>query len=98
MTGKYESMIILAPNLSNEDIEAENTKILDLIDKQGGSHIRTDTWGKKNLAYEINKFREGYYIINYFTLDTLKINELNRHYRITEKIIRHNVIKLEVEE
>jgi len=98
MTGKYESMIILAPNLSNEEIEKENGKIIDLIDQHGGVHIRTDEWGKKNLAYEIDKFREGYYLINYFTLDTQKIKELNRHYRITEKIIRHNVIKLEVEE
>ena len=98
MTGKYESMIILAPNLSNEEIEKENQKVLDLIDEHGGFHIKTDNWGKKSLAYEINKFREGYYIINYFTLNTLKIKEINRHYRITEKIIRHNVIKLEAEE
>ncbi|MCK9328577.1 MAG: 30S ribosomal protein S6 [Candidatus Cloacimonetes bacterium] len=98
MIGKYESMIILAPNLSNEDIEKENKKILDLISELGGEFIKTDTWGKKQLAYEIMKFREGFYLINYFNLDTQKINEIDRHYRLNEKIIRHNVIKLDAEE
>jgi len=98
MICKYESMIILAPSLSNEELEKENQKILDLIEQLGGEHVKTEVWGKKALAYEINKFREGYYLINYFTLDTLKLTEINRHYRINEKIIRHNVVKLEIEE
>ena len=98
MTGKYESMIILAPSLSMDEIEKENQKIIDLINGLGGEHTKTDVWGKKSLAYEILKFREGYFIINYFTLDTLKIKDINRHYRINERIIRHNVIKLEAEE
>ena len=98
MLGKYESMIILAPNLSSEEIDKENQKILDLITANGGEIVKTDVWGKKQLAYEIAKYREGYYIINYFNINTQKIGELNRHYRITEKILRHNVIKLETEE
>jgi small subunit ribosomal protein S6 len=91
-------MIILAPNLSNEDLEKENKKILDLITELGGNIIKTDVWGKKQLAYEIMKFREGYYIINYFDLDTQKTSEIERHYRLNERIIRHNVIKLEIKE
>ena len=98
MIGKYESMIIFAPNLPNDEIEKENKKIIDMVEDLGGVHIKTDVWGKKQLAYEINKFRDGYYIINYFNLDTLKIKEINRHYNITERIIRHNVIKLEAQE
>ena len=98
MIGKYESMIILAPNLSNEEIDKENQKILNLITELGGEITKTDVLGKKSLAYEILKFREGYYIINYFTLSTLKIKDINRHYRINERIIRHNVIKLDAEE
>ena len=98
MVGKYESMIILAPNLTNEEIEKENQKILNLITELGGEIVKTDVWGKKQLAYEINKFREGYYIINYFNLNTLKTNEIDKFYRINERIIRYNVIKLDAEE
>jgi small subunit ribosomal protein S6 len=95
MISKYESMIILAPNLVKEEIEKENGKILDLIKTLDGEFIKTDTWGKKQLAYEIQKFREGYILINYFTLDTQKVTQIDRHYRLNERIIRHNIIKLE---
>ena len=98
MIGKYESMIVFAPNLSKEEIENENKKILNLIAELGGEHIKTDEWGKKQLAYEINKFREGYYLINYFQLDTSKTFEIERAYRLNEKIIRYNIIKLEARE
>ena len=98
MLGKYESMIILAPNLSSEEIEKENQKILDLINELGGEIVKTDIWGKKQLAYEIMKFREGYYIINYFNLNTQKTSEIERLYRLNEKIIRHKIIKLDAEE
>jgi small subunit ribosomal protein S6 len=98
MLGKYESMIILAPTLSNEELEKENQKILDLVTSLGGENIKTTTWGKKQLAYEILKYREGYYIINYFNINTQKTSEIERHYRLNEKIIRHNVIKLDAEE
>jgi small subunit ribosomal protein S6 len=98
MIGKYESMIILAPTLSNEEIEKENKKILNLISELGGEYLKTDTWGKKQLAYEILKFREGYFLINYFKMDTQKVSQIDRHYRLNERIIRHNIIKLEVHE
>jgi len=98
MIGKYESMIILAPNLTNEELEKETGKLQNLIAELGGEIIKTDNWGKKQLAYEIEKFHEGYYLINYFNLDTQKIHEIDRHYRLSEKIIRHNIIKLGVTE
>jgi len=98
MIGKYESMIIIAPNLSNEELEKETGKLHSLISELGGEIIKTDNWGKKQLAYEIEKFHEGYYFINYFNLDTQKIHEIDRHYRLSEKIIRHNIIKLGVTE
>jgi len=95
MIGKYESMIILAPNLNTEEIEKENKKVLSLVAEVGGEFIKTDTWGKKTLAYEIAKFREGYIIINYFRMNTQQVKQIDRHYRLNEVIIRHNIIKLE---
>jgi len=98
MLGKYESMIVFAPTLSNEEIEIENKKILDLVLANGGEIVKTDIIGKKQLAYEIAKFKEGYYIINYFNLDTQKTKEIDRHYRLNERLLRYNVIKLDSEE
>jgi len=98
MIGKYESMIILAPNLNNEEIEKENKKILSLIAENRGELIKTDVWGKKSLAYEVAKFREGYILINYFKMNTQNVSAIDRHYRLNETIIRHNIIKLEAME
>jgi len=98
MLGKYESMIVFAPTLSADEIESENKKILDLVVLHGGEIVKTDIIGKKQLAYEIAKYREGYYIINYFNLDTQKTHEIDRHYRLNERMLRYNIIKLDSEE
>ena len=98
MLGKYESMIVFAPSLSAEEIENEQKKILDLVVELGGEVVKTDIIGKKNLAYEISKYREGYYIINYFNLNTQKTREIDRHYRLNERLLRYNIIKLDAEE
>lgn len=95
MKAKYESMFIVAPTLSLEEVENEQKKVINLITDLGGEIIKTDNWGKKNLAYEIEKHKEGYFQINYFNMDALKVTELDRHYRLNEKIIRHNILKLE---
>lgn len=95
MKAKYESMYIVSPVLSVDEVDKEQEKVLKVIDDFEGELIKTDNWGKKNLAYEIQKHKEGYYLINYFNMDTQQIKELERHYRINESIIRYNILKLE---
>lgn len=95
MKAKYESMYIVSPVLSADEVDKEQEKVLKVIDDFEGELIETDNWGKKNLAYEIQKHKEGYYLINYFNMDTQQIKELERHYRINESIIRYNILKLE---
>ncbi|HOD53875.1 MAG TPA: 30S ribosomal protein S6 [Candidatus Cloacimonadota bacterium] len=95
MKAKYESMYIITPTLSTEEVEKEQEKVLNLIAEQNGELIKTDNWGKKNLAYEINRHKEGYFFINYFNMDTQAVKALDRHYRLNERIIRHNILKLE---
>jgi|SRR5690554_1483148 len=93
----YESMIILNPDFSEEELQAENEKILNLIKSLGGEFLKTDDWGKRNLAYEIKKKREGYYLINFFRLDTKKITELENQYKLNENILRYNLLRTEEE-
>jgi small subunit ribosomal protein S6 len=93
----YESMIILNPDFTEEELQAENEKILSLIKSLGGEFLKTDDWGKRTLAYEIKKKREGYYLINYFRLDTKKITELENQYKLNENILRYNLLRTEEE-
>ncbi|MCD4650575.1 MAG: 30S ribosomal protein S6 [Candidatus Cloacimonetes bacterium] len=91
----YESMIVLNPELSDQDKEKENQEIIDLIVKEQGELVKTDTWGKRKLAYDIEKHREGYYIINYFKLPPERLLEIERHYKLSPNIIRYNLLNLD---
>ncbi len=92
MVNKYESMVIIDPVLSNDETLKENEKITNWITENGGEIIKTDNWGKRQLAYEINKKKEGFYFINYFTMDAKKAIEMERFYRLNEKVLRFNLL------
>lgn len=91
---KYESVIIIKPNLEKREIEGIITEITDLI-KQDGKVIEVDKKGVKKLAYEINKCKEGYYITFDFEVKSELIVELERHYRVNENIIKFITLRKE---
>ena len=92
MHRKYESMVVFSPSLTDKAVKEENERVLSFIKDIGGEIFKTDEWGKKTLAYEIRKFNEGFYFVNYFSLEPTKINELDRTYRLNENIIRYNLL------
>ncbi len=91
---KYESVIIIKPNLEDEEIEGIITEITDLIN-QDGKVTAIDKLGTKKLAYEIKKCKEGYYITFDFEVRSEFVVELERHYRINENIIKFITLKKE---
>ncbi len=91
---KYESVIIINPNLEGEATKAVVTKISDLINN-GGKVVSVEELGNKKLAYEIKKHKEGYYVVFKFEAKPDSITELERVYRITDEIIKFIVIKEE---
>jgi len=91
---KYESVIIINPNLEAESIKALIEKISNLINNNGKVDSVEEV-GKKKLAYEIKKNKEGYYVIFKFEANPESIAELERVYRITDEVIKFIVIKEE---
>ena len=89
---KYESVIIISPNLDEREIEGIVTEITDLIN-QDGEVTKVEKMGIKKLAYEIKKNKEGYYIIFYFEAKADVIFELERNYRINENIIKFITVR-----
>lgn len=88
---KYELMYIIRPDIEEEQIEAVTEKFQSIIN--GGGEISAhEVLGKRRLAYEINKFREGVYVLVNFTATVEVVEELNRVMRISDEIIRHLVI------
>lgn len=91
---KYESVIIINPNIEKEALKAFITKISDLINNDG-KVLSVEELGKRKLAYEIKKQKEGFYIVFKFEANPQLITELERIYRITDDVIKFIVIKEE---
>ena len=91
---KYESVIIINPNLESEAIKALIEKVSGLINKNGTVNSVEEV-GLKKLAYEIKKNKDGYYVVIKFEAKPESITELERVYRITDEIIKFIVVKEE---
>jgi len=88
----YESMIIIDPAISKEAAEGVNNELISFIKENKAEIIETVVWGKRKLAFEIDKKKEGYYFINYFTFSPEDVTKLDRFYKLHDKIFRHNIL------
>lgn len=91
----YETMFIVKPTLTQEEIAAKIQNFKDIIVKNGGEIVAHLDMGMRNLAYQIKKSKRGYYYVIYFKAPPVLIMELERNYRINEDILRFIVIKYE---
>jgi len=91
---KYESVVIINPNVDEEAIKGLIKKFTDLINSDGKLE-KVDELGKKRLAYEVQKNKEGYYLVFYFEANPSLISELERNYRITDEVIKFMSVKVE---
>jgi small subunit ribosomal protein S6 len=90
---KYELGIILHPHLEEEAIKAEHDLILELIGRFGGVVDKIDNWGKRKLAYEIQKVTEGHYCFIYIDAPPELPKELEERLRIRENLMRFMLIR-----
>ena len=89
----YETMFILKPELEEEAIIAAVARFEDVVKNGGGEVIKTDRWGKRRLAYEVNGITEGHYILITFKSPSSTAQELDRILRIQDDVVRQLVIK-----
>lgn len=95
MMRKYETIFILHPSLDEDAVKANVEKFKGVIENGGGTVENVDSWGKRKLAYEINKVGEGHYTLIDFSANTELPKELDRVFRITDGVIRHIIVKKE---
>ena len=89
---KYESVVIVNPNLDEAGLKALEEKFTGLINENGKVES-VENMGKKKLAYEIKKFKEATYMLFNFESKPEAIDEIERVYRITDDIIKFIVVK-----
>jgi small subunit ribosomal protein S6 len=76
-------------------MKASIDKVKGVIENGGGVVDNVDEWGKRRLAYEINKINEGFYVLVNFSSNSELPKELDRVFRISDNVIRHLIIRLE---
>ncbi|KKI89755.1 30S ribosomal protein S6 [Bacillus sp. SA1-12] len=92
---KYEVMYIIRPNIEDEAKKALVERFNNVLSENGAEVTEAKEWGKRRLAYEINDFRDGYYMLLQVNSEAAAVQEFDRLAKINEDIIRHIVVKKE---
>ena len=92
---KYELAVVVSAKVEDDVRAGVIEKVKELIARFGGNVTDVDEWGKKRLAYEIQKMKEGYYYLIHFESDSTVPAELESRMRIMENVIRFLCVKQE---
>ncbi len=93
---KYETIFLLDPRLEEEKTVEVVAKFKELIEKSEQSELESfDEWGKKRMAYEVDKQKDAYYVYATFSAQPEFPKELERIYKITEGVMKYLVVKIE---
>ena len=93
MNKDYEMMTIFTPELEEDVLEKEIEKLKNYISSKEGEIKKVDLWGKRKLAYEIKKKKEGIYAVTNFKLSPAEILNFKRNLKLNENIIRFLIVK-----
>jgi small subunit ribosomal protein S6 len=91
----YEFTFIVHPDVEDEGMTAVVEKVGQFITDGGGQVTNVDHWGRRRLAYPIQRQKEGYYVLMHVQLDTQSIGELERNLKLTEEVIRYLLVRIE---
>jgi len=85
----YEALYIIRPDVRDDDVQTIAKEVETLITQNGGAIVRSEIWGKRKLAYEVQKCSEGHYVLLRFESAPQFIARLENHFRLTDAIIRY---------
>ena len=88
-------MVILDPEIDERTVAPSLDKFLNVIRNDGGTVDKVDIWGRRRLAYEINKKNEGIYAVVDFTAESKTTDELDRQLNLSEAVMRTKVLRAE---
>ena len=90
----YEVMVILDPELEDRTVQPSLETFLNVVRADGGSVDKLEVWGRRRLAYPINKKNDGYYIFYNVIAPGGALDEMERSFRIADEVIRHKLFRL----
>ncbi len=94
---QYELVYIVSPEASEQEVADLHTQIEQITERFKGALEKTDNWGRRKLAYEIGKHREGTYVVETINGSGELMKEIDRRLRVSDAVIRHLVVRVDEE-
>ena len=94
----YELVYIVSPDSTDEQIAAIHTQVEQTTQKLGGTLVRSDNWGRRKLAYEIQHHKEGTYVLEVLEGGGELMKELDRRLKVVDQVIRHLIVRVDEEQ
>ncbi len=91
----YETIFIVRPDLTQEEIDANLEFFKGNIEQNGGEILKVEPWGKLSFAYEVEDYREGYYFLIQYNASGNYNEELEKRYRYSEDVLRFCIVKID---
>jgi len=98
MTRKYELVYVVSPEASDDQVTDLHNQVEAIVQRIGGSIEKTENWGRRRLAYEIGRHKEGTYVLEVLHGTGELMKEIDRRLKVTDLIIRHLVVRVDEEQ
>jgi len=98
MKRRYELVYIVSPDASDEQVAELHTQIEAIIQRMGGQLEKTENWGRRKLAYEIGRHKEGTYVLEVINGAGELMKEIDRRLKVIDTVIRHLVVRVDEEQ
>ena len=95
MTRKYELVYVVSPEASDDQVTDLHNQVEAIVQRIGGSIEKTENWGRRRLAYEIGRHKEGTYVLEVLHGTGELMKEIDRRLKVTDLIIRHLVVRVD---
>lgn len=94
MLRDYEVVMILSPQIADEEVAATLERVKQFVQDQGGQVKEINPWGRRKLAYPIERHLEGTYVVAQITMDSASVRALEERLRMADGVIRHLVVRV----
>jgi small subunit ribosomal protein S6 len=96
---EYELVYILRPSIADDQIPASVEKVSGMVAARGGEVyevLQTPPWGKRRLAYPIDRNADGFYVVNHLRMDPTTTDDFERMLKINDDVMRHMLVRMDV--
>jgi small subunit ribosomal protein S6 len=98
MNRKYELVYVVSPDASDDQVTGLHTQVEETVTRMGGQIEKTDNWGRRKLAYEIGRHKEGTYVLEVINGSGELMKELDRRLKVIDYVIRHLAVRVDEHE